>query len=226
MALTAIALAASLATGSCQWSPSTQPEFRGEPASTVERFQDIPPEMRARLRQRMAAHKFDELVLIRRDAIIGKQGYGEISGLQFGRTACEKTDRSAWAPAAEETALSYCEGDYCVLVTINGHHVLRVERQYAGDPQETLRRQPPAAGEPVHAPGRLLVGARAGLSEAQVAGVVKGHGAKARRIGRSDLYIVDLPSQGSERSIQALLAKNPHFKFAELDQRVTPALAV
>jgi len=72
--------------------------------------------------------------------------------------------------------------------------------------------------------GRVLVQARAGLSDAELDKIVKVHGGKARRIGKSDLHIVDLPGNGSETAVQAQLARNPHLKFAELDGLVRPSL--
>jgi len=79
--------------------------------------------------------------------------------------------------------------------------------------------------EPTHAKGRVLVQANAGLSDDAIDGIVKPHGGKARRIGRSDLFIVDLPGNASEVAVQARLAHNPHLKFAELDRRVEPGFA-
>jgi hypothetical protein len=77
----------------------------------------------------------------------------------------------------------------------------------------------------VHAKGRVLVHANAGLSDEAVDGIVKAHGGKARRIGKSDLFVVDLPGNASEVAVQARLAHNPHLKFAELDRRVEPGFA-
>lgn len=74
------------------------------------------------------------------------------------------------------------------------------------------------------APGRLLVMPRAGLSDAAFAKVLSPHGGKARRIGKSDLHIVDLPSGRSENAVLALLAHHPQLKFVELDRKVLPAL--
>lgn len=71
------------------------------------------------------------------------------------------------------------------------------------------------------AKGRVLVMPRAGLSAEDLDGVLRGHGGKARRVGRSDLHIVDLPPQASEKAVQALLAHHPMLKFAELDRRVS-----
>lgn len=74
------------------------------------------------------------------------------------------------------------------------------------------------------APNRLLVMPNAGLPTAEFDKLLKPHGGKARRIGKSDLHIVDLPGQASETAVLALLRQNPHLKFAELDKRVPPAL--
>lgn len=72
------------------------------------------------------------------------------------------------------------------------------------------------------APGRVIVLPRAGLSATELDKVLAPHGGKARRIGRSDLRIVDLPTGASETAVQALLARHPQLKFAELDRRVAP----
>ncbi|WP_249937194.1 hypothetical protein [Roseateles sp. DAIF2] len=80
--------------------------------------------------------------------------------------------------------------------------------------------------EPEFAKGRLLVQARAGLSDIEMEKVAKGHGGKARRIGKSDLHVIELPGNASERAVQALLAKHPQLRFVELDRRVAPAMAV
>ncbi|MDQ3259995.1 MAG: S8 family serine peptidase [Pseudomonadota bacterium] len=73
------------------------------------------------------------------------------------------------------------------------------------------------------AKGRILVMPKAGLPENELAKILKVHGGKARKIGQSNLYIVDLPGNASEKAVVALLSHNTHLKFAELDQRVTPA---
>lgn len=71
--------------------------------------------------------------------------------------------------------------------------------------------------------GRILVTPRAGLPARAFAKILKEHRGKVRRIGQSDLYIVDLPEY-TEESVIAELAHHPHLKFAELDQYVYPAL--
>jgi subtilisin family serine protease len=232
MILTAIALAASITAGTCAWDPSTQAAYEGDVAAFVERFQDLPLAVRERLRQRVDTHRFDERVEIRRDAVLGAQRYApELMGVQADRAACTLPARGHWPESMVEPALSYCEAGYCLLVTVNGRHVLLTTRlgpvveAGAVDPQQLLDQQPTAAGArpPEVVPGRLLVGARAGLSDAEFDKIVKPHGGKLRRIGKSDLFIVDLPAQASEKAVMAMLARHPHLKFAEQDQRVPPA---
>ena len=82
-----------------------------------------------------------------------------------------------------------------------------------------------AAAPDEWAPGRLLVMPRVGLSEAEFAKVLSPHGGKARRIGKSNLHIVDLPAGRSENAVLALLAHHPQLKFVELDRKVLPALS-
>jgi thermitase len=79
-------------------------------------------------------------------------------------------------------------------------------------------------GAETHAPGRLLAMPRAGLSAQDIDRVLRSVGGQGRRVGSSNLYIVDVP-RGSERAIANKLAHNPHFKFAELDQAMAPELA-
>ena len=78
----------------------------------------------------------------------------------------------------------------------------------------------PAAAE--FAPGRILVMPRAGMPDALMDKILKEQGGgKARRVGKSELRIVDLPA-GSERRMVEQLKRNPHIEFAELDKIVRP----
>jgi len=78
----------------------------------------------------------------------------------------------------------------------------------------------PNHGEPEFAPGRILVEPQAGLTADDFARDLKLHGAgKARKLGQSNIHVIDVP-HGSEKAIANKLKHNPHFKFAELDQRV------
>lgn len=89
------------------------------------------------------------------------------------------------------------------------------------------------AGAPVlaqsteaHVAGRILLMPRAGLSDAALGRILQAEGAgKARRIGKSELRVVELPA-GRERALVKRLARHPHVKFAELDHIVAHDLAV
>ncbi len=74
------------------------------------------------------------------------------------------------------------------------------------------------------AKGRILVMPRAGLPEKELAKILGANEGKGRKIGQSNLYIVDLPSNASEKAVAARLAHHPALKFAELDQIVAPEL--
>ena len=70
------------------------------------------------------------------------------------------------------------------------------------------------------AKGRILVQARAGLSDKALAKILgENGGGRGRRMGRSDLHIIDL-QEGAEQAMVARLSRNPHVKFAEVDRLV------
>lgn len=73
-------------------------------------------------------------------------------------------------------------------------------------------------------PGRILVQPKPGLPDGEFEKILKPHGGKS--IGKIEgigVHIVQLPANASEKAVAAILAKNPHFKFAELDPIVKPA---
>ncbi|HEU4374232.1 MAG TPA: S8 family serine peptidase [Telluria sp.] len=83
----------------------------------------------------------------------------------------------------------------------------------------------PATPQPDFARGRILVEARAGLSDAALDKILMVHGGKRRKIGQSSLHLVDLPGNASEAAVVERLSHNPHIKFAELDRRVKVAMS-
>ena len=85
--------------------------------------------------------------------------------------------------------------------------------------------QPTGSSEIEFAKGRILVLPKAGLSSVEFDKALGAHGGKARRVGKSDLHIIDLPAGANEAAVAAALAQHPHFKFAELDRRVRAASA-
>ena len=79
---------------------------------------------------------------------------------------------------------------------------------------------PVSAGALTFAKSRFLVEPRAGLSPTDLAKILSPHGGRARKIGQSNLYVVDLPANASEQAVVEKLAHHPLLKFAELDRRV------
>lgn len=77
-----------------------------------------------------------------------------------------------------------------------------------------------------YARGRILVEARAGLSNDDLEKVLKVHGGKRRKLGQSNIHVVDLPAGASEMAVVEQLRRNPNLKFVELDVRVKSTLAV
>lgn len=82
-----------------------------------------------------------------------------------------------------------------------------------------------AAGPNAAASRRVLIGTKAGLTEAEVGKIAAVHGAKARRMGAPGLFVFELPANASEKAVAATLGRHPQLKFAELDQLVAPAAA-
>jgi hypothetical protein len=71
-----------------------------------------------------------------------------------------------------------------------------------------------------YAQGRIIVEPRAGLTVTEMGKILKANGAgQARKLGQSNIHVIEV-AHGSEKAIAAKLKNNPHFKFAELDQRV------
>lgn len=85
---------------------------------------------------------------------------------------------------------------------------------------------PPSVSAQDFAPGRILVEPRAGLGNADFDKILKEHGGKRRKLGQSNIHVVELPPNASPVAVVARLAHNPHLKFAELDRRVQSTVGV
>ncbi len=71
--------------------------------------------------------------------------------------------------------------------------------------------------------GRILVMPRAGLPQKALDQMLKEHQGKAKKLGQSDIYVVEVPRQTEEIAV-ARLKNNPHIKIAELDLMAKPAM--
>ena len=114
----------------CSWNQPGIAPFGGDVVAAVDRYTDIPAPVRARLKARMASRTYDEVVSIRRDAIVGRAQYGAaIKDMHFaGGRVCASVDRKSWAADAQERGLVYCESGECILVPTVCRNVSRITR--------------------------------------------------------------------------------------------------
>lgn len=115
----------------CTWAEPGHNPFIGDVVAAVDHYTDIPTEVRARLKARMASRAYDEIVDIRRDAIVGQARYRpEIRDMHFGTgQVCATIDRQPWPTDAQERGLVYCEADHCILVPTVCRNVSRITRE-------------------------------------------------------------------------------------------------
>lgn len=74
-----------------------------------------------------------------------------------------------------------------------------------------------------YAKGRILISPREGLPAKALAQILEEHHGKSRKMGQSNLFIVDLPENTEEVAVERL-SHHPHIKFAELDRYLSPTL--
>ncbi|MET0210458.1 MAG: MHFG family PEP-CTERM protein [Burkholderiaceae bacterium] len=159
MLVPALLLSGALASASpaCSWDRPGHNSFTGDVPSAVDRYTDIPPETRERLKQRMQAHAYEDVVEISRDTIRGSAEYApEISGMHFGEgSVCQTVTREKWKDQHRERGLVYCEDGQCIMVPTVCRNVSRVVRTSGpppagpGTPDSELPFDPPGAGAPV-----------------------------------------------------------------------------
>lgn len=155
----------------CSWNRPGVDPFMGDVVAAVDRYRDIPPEVRERLKARMAKREYDDLVSIRRDSIDGSAGrrYGSaISDMHFGTNqVCRSVTRAAWSADMQERGLVYCEAGHCILVPTVCRNVSRISRkgvlnERAEAPPESEETEGPRAAPPgavpAHDAGEPMVG--------------------------------------------------------------------
>ncbi|HEY8881705.1 MAG TPA: MHFG family PEP-CTERM protein [Roseateles sp.] len=131
--LAATTSAAAPRSASCEWrSPAADP-YTGDVPGAVDDYTDIPASTRARLKARMERQAYDDVVVIRPDAIEGGFAYdAALLDMHFGqRRLCGKVTRRSWKPDHQERALAYCEDGHCVVVPLVCRNVSRVIRHPA-----------------------------------------------------------------------------------------------
>ena len=134
-AKTSPAAGQSLTSERCDWNRPGHRPFMGDVVGAVDRYTDIPADIRARLKARMAERKYDEIVSIRRDSIVGTSDYSPtIRDMHFGPgRVCKQVSRAKWTAAMQERGLVYCEDRHCILVPTVCRNVSRIARTRVGN---------------------------------------------------------------------------------------------
>lgn len=115
----------------CSWDRPGHNPYTGDAAAALNRYPDIPADVRARLRSRMEAHRYDDVAAITRDAIVGRHAYQpQIRDMHFGASrVCREVSRAGWPASMQERGLVYCESGHCILVPTVCGNVSRIARR-------------------------------------------------------------------------------------------------
>ena len=133
----------------CSWDrPGVNP-YTGSAAAALERYSDIPAEIRAELKRRIEQGQPDDKVSIKRDSIGGKYAYEPaIRDMHFGRASvCRTVTRAKWSAERDEPGVVYCAKEHCILVPKICGNVSRVSRSKAPATAMAPPPPPPAARE-------------------------------------------------------------------------------
>jgi hypothetical protein len=147
MSLALLAISAASVVPSCSWDHPGQHKYTGDVPAALDRYPEIPAEIRRRLKARMERHDYDDVVTIKRDAIVGRGTYEpQLRSMQFGSgTMCREVSRARWEPAHEEQGMVYCEDAHCVVVPSVCRNVSLIQRLQAPPPAVIV---PPVAVVP------------------------------------------------------------------------------
>lgn len=143
-------LSASAVIPSCSWDSPGHNPFMGDVVAAVDRYTDIPKDVRDALKKKMAKRQYDDVASINRNSITGAKGasYTNLREMHFGPgTICKTITRSKWKETAVERGLVYCEKEHCLIVPTVCRNVSRVTKKQE-DPLEFETAAGPAKEEP------------------------------------------------------------------------------
>jgi hypothetical protein len=126
------ALAANATLASCSWDRPGKNPYMGELPAALDRYTDLPSDVRTKLKDRIAKQQYDDVVDIKRDAIISSQGkftyISQIRDMHFGDKGrvCATVTRKRWKATTTERGYVYCESGQCVMVPTVCRNVSRV----------------------------------------------------------------------------------------------------
>ena len=127
--LTSALLASMSVTPVCSWDRPGHRAFMGDVVAAVDHYADIPPDVRGRLKQRMATRQYDDIATIARDSIGGRAQYApELRDMHFAEGGiCATVTRDRWPADARERGLVYCDSGHCLIVPTVCRNVARVK---------------------------------------------------------------------------------------------------
>lgn len=112
---------------SCSWDRPGADPYMGSIEAAVDRYTDIPVEVRARLKAKMSKRAYDDIAEIRRDRIQGARSYTNLRDMHFGQgRICREVSLGKWRPEHLERGLVYCEGEHCLIIPTVCRNVSRV----------------------------------------------------------------------------------------------------
>ncbi len=157
--LSTLLVASTVTLPSCSWDRPGADPYMGDIEAAVDRYRDIPPDVRARLKAKMRKRAYDDIATITRDKIEGKQSYSDLRDMHFGKgRICRQVTRAKWKPEAVERGLVYCEGEHCLIVPTVCRNVSRVTPDDLNlEPKQGTEDDPP---EPTGAGANMLGGQR------------------------------------------------------------------
>lgn len=156
--LSTVLVSATVTLPSCSWDRPGADPYMGGVEAAVDRYRDIPVEVRAKLKAKMRKRAYDDIATITRDKIEGsdkpegKRSYTNLRDMHFGQgRVCRDVKRDKWKPDAVERGLVYCEGEHCLIIPTVCRNVSRVtpenlDIETAAGPEDEPIDPPSSAG--------------------------------------------------------------------------------
>ena len=143
LTLSTMLVAATVTLPSCSWDKPGADPYMGSMEAAVDRYRDIPPDVRDRLKARMRTRAYDDIATIGRDKIEGKRSYSNLRDMHFGNgRICRQVTRTKWLSSAVERGLVYCEGEHCLIVPTVCRNVSRITADTPLDIETAASRDP------------------------------------------------------------------------------------
>jgi hypothetical protein len=113
----------------CSWANPGADPYMGDVISAIDRYKDIPFEIRQKLKEKAYARTYDDFAIITSDKIEGKYQYENLREMHFGNIKiCVLPSRALWPAQHQERGLVYCEEDHCIIIPTVCRNVSRITK--------------------------------------------------------------------------------------------------